>query len=74
MIVAITLLTSGCSFSVGEPNGLCEGEGCDYARAGVCKDVMTIYKNKDSIHTYKIKHRWWWTDIDPYVETEDEEY
>ena len=70
MILCINLLFmlafQGCSvLSMGSNKGQCQGN-CDYSRAGVCDDVITIYKNRNSLENRYIKHYPLWFDKDPY--------
>ena len=47
LMVSISL--QGCSFfNIGEPQGVCEENGCDYSDAGQCGDVLDLYRTRYS--------------------------
>lgn len=46
-VMFIVLNFTGCAFfNIGEEQGYCEENGCDYADAGVCGDVFQTYKTR----------------------------
>jgi hypothetical protein len=53
LLVLLSFSFSGCWFSLGMGKGLCESGGCNYKEAGVCSDVIDIYKNRSSLKNYK---------------------
>ncbi|MBD3795546.1 MAG: hypothetical protein IE881_06380 [Epsilonproteobacteria bacterium] len=68
-LISSSFLLSGCSmFAIGDRSaGLCDGE-CDYKEAGVCADVITIYKHRKELKNRKTKEHWFSKDEDPYIE------
>ncbi len=46
VLMLISSLCSGCVFNLGESQGYCEENGCNYADAGVCGDTFDIYKKR----------------------------
>ena len=64
--VIASILFQGCTIlSIGSNSGQCEGN-CDYSKAGICDDVITIYKNRNSLKNRYVKHNPIWFDEDPY--------
>lgn len=51
VLLLILLSLSGCSrfLTVGASKGLCASGGCNYTYAGVCDNVIDIYKHKNSL-------------------------
>ena len=63
---------SGCSaLTIGRETSMCEGEYCDYSEAGVCKDTITIYKNRHQLENRVVLHRTILSDEDPYISSDD---
>ena len=52
MIFILSFLFNGCLFSIGNSQGICEEDGCNYKETGVCVGVMEIYKNRHSLQNY----------------------
>lgn len=62
LLFSITFLFNGCLLTIGQPKGLCEGENCNYKTAGVCDDVISIYKNRHTLKNYQVTKRWYMND------------
>jgi len=63
--LAMSMFQACSGLNIGSGKGQCEGQ-CDYSRAGVCTDVITIYKNRHNLKNRYIKHYPLWFDKDPY--------
>lgn len=59
--VFLAFILNGCIFALGNNTGLCEDDGCNYKEAGVCMDVISIYKNRSKIENYTVTEKWYGT-------------
>lgn len=58
-IAILPFLFSGCLFTIGQSQGLCENDECNYREAGVCMGVVDIYKKRHSLRNYTVNSNWY---------------
>ena len=68
IMIFLTLL-SGCSwFGIGDTaTSQCDGD-CNFKEAGVCADIITIYKHRGELVNRKVKENTFSEDEDPYYD------
>lgn len=59
LLIILPIFFSGCLFTIGQSQGLCESEECNYREAGICMGVVEIYKNRHNIQNYTVKTTWY---------------
>jgi len=67
-ILVVSIMINGCSLTIGQNESSCLKDGCDYRDAGVCDDVISIYKGRHNLENRKVLKRIYWFDEDPYID------
>lgn len=63
-------LLSGCSgnlLTVGASHGMCDSAGCNYTYAGVCNNVIYIYKHRHELVDKRYKFSYFGKNEGPYI-------
>jgi len=73
--ITCTLFISGCSaLAIGDTQeSQCDGT-CNFKKAGVCADVITIYTHRKELKNRKVKEHTFSSDEDPYQDKKDDSH